>query len=145
MKPRLRGRALAVRFADDAVLAFEREEDARRVLAMLGKRFGKYGLRLRPEKTGWWTSAARPGVRRAARSASGALRCCGPRNHWGRSRKGRWAVKRKTAKDRLIRAVRAIGEWCRRNRHLPMAAQWAALRRKLPKFGSTRCGGGIPR
>ena len=51
VKPRLRGRAVAVRFADDAVLAFEREEDARRVLAVLGKRFGKYGLRLHPEKT----------------------------------------------------------------------------------------------
>ena len=51
VKPRLRGRAFAVRFADDAVLAFEREEDARRMLAVLGKRFGKYGLRLHPEKT----------------------------------------------------------------------------------------------
>jgi len=51
VKPRLRGRAFAVRFADDAVLAFEREEDAKRVLAVLSKRFEKYGLRLHPEKT----------------------------------------------------------------------------------------------
>ena len=40
-------------------------------------------------------------------------------------------MKRKTAKDRLVRAVRAIGDWCRRNRHLPVAVQWAALCRKL--------------
>jgi group II intron reverse transcriptase/maturase len=51
VKPRLRGRAFAIRFADDAALVFEREEDARRVLAVLAKRFAKYGLRLHPEKT----------------------------------------------------------------------------------------------
>ncbi len=49
--PRLRGRAFEIRFADDAALVFEREEDARRVLAVLSKRFAKYGLRLHPEKT----------------------------------------------------------------------------------------------
>ena len=41
VKPRLRGRAFAIRFADDAVLGFEREDDARRVLEVLPKRFGK--------------------------------------------------------------------------------------------------------
>jgi group II intron reverse transcriptase/maturase len=51
VKPRLRGRALEIRFADDAALVFEREEDARRVLALPSKRFTKYGLRLHPEKT----------------------------------------------------------------------------------------------
>ena len=71
VKPRLRGRALAVRFADDAVLAFEREEDARRVLAMLGKRFGSTNSVCTRRRPGWWTSAPRPGVRRAAPSASG--------------------------------------------------------------------------
>jgi hypothetical protein len=48
VKPRLQGRAFEVRFADDAVLVFEREADARRVLAVLSKRFEKYGLRLHP-------------------------------------------------------------------------------------------------
>jgi len=49
--PRLRGRAFLVRYADDAVLGFAREEDARRVMSVLSKRFGKYGLTLHPEKT----------------------------------------------------------------------------------------------
>jgi len=40
-----------VRYADDAVLVFETERDARGVLAVLPKRFGKYSLRLHPEKT----------------------------------------------------------------------------------------------
>ena len=51
VKPRLRGRAFEVRYADDAVLVFEREDDARRVLGVLAKRLEKYGLRLHPEKT----------------------------------------------------------------------------------------------
>ena len=51
VKPRLRGRAFEVRYADDAVLVFEHEDDARRVLAVLAKRLEKYGLRLHPDKT----------------------------------------------------------------------------------------------
>src|SRR4051812_14020973 len=51
VKPRLKGRASLARYADDAVLVFEREGDARRVLEVLPKRFGKYGLTLHPEKT----------------------------------------------------------------------------------------------
>jgi RNA-directed DNA polymerase len=50
-KPRLRGRAFLVRYADDFVNAFELENDARRVMDVLTKRFEKYGLRLHPEKT----------------------------------------------------------------------------------------------
>ena len=51
VKPRLRGRAFEVRYADDAVLVFEHEDDARRVLGVLAKRLEKYGLRLHPDKT----------------------------------------------------------------------------------------------
>ena len=50
-KPRLKGRAFLIRYADDAVIGFSSEEDARRVLDVLPKRFGKYGLTLHPEKT----------------------------------------------------------------------------------------------
>lgn len=42
--PRLSGRATLVRYADDAVLLFERKQDARKVMNVLPKRFGKYGL-----------------------------------------------------------------------------------------------------
>ena len=51
VKPRLRGRAALVRYADDATLIFEREEDAQRVLGVLPKRLGRFGLKLHPEKT----------------------------------------------------------------------------------------------
>ena len=131
VEPRLRGRAFAVRFADDAVLAFEREEDARRVFAVLGKRFAKYGLRLHPEKTRLVDFRSPPRRKPGGTQRGRSFALLGFTHHWGRSREGRWVVKRKTAKDRLTRAVRAVGDWCRRNRHQPVAVQWAALRRKL--------------
>jgi group II intron reverse transcriptase/maturase len=49
--PRLKGRGLLLRYADDAVMLFSCEVDARRVMDVLPKRFGKYGLTLHPEKT----------------------------------------------------------------------------------------------
>jgi RNA-directed DNA polymerase len=131
VKPRLRGRAFEVRFADDAALVFEREEDARRVLEVLPKRFGKYGLRLHPEKTRLvdFRSPSRTGPGGPQRERSLVL--LGFTHCWGRSRKGRWVVQRKTAKDRFTRALREVGHWCRAHRHWPVAAQQAALRRKL--------------
>ena len=51
VKPCLKGRAFLVRYADDFVMGFACEEDARRVLAVLPKRFGKYGLMIHPDKT----------------------------------------------------------------------------------------------
>ena len=51
VKPRLKGRAVLVRYADDSVFVFARKEDAERVLDVLPKRFGKYGLTLHPDKT----------------------------------------------------------------------------------------------
>lgn len=51
VKPRMRGRAFLIRYADDAVMVFSDEVDARRVMDALPKRFGKYGLALHPDKT----------------------------------------------------------------------------------------------
>ena len=51
VQPRLKGRAFLIRYADDFVMGFSREEDARRVMDVLPKRFEKYGLTIHPEKT----------------------------------------------------------------------------------------------
>ena len=101
------------------------------MLAVLSKRFEKYGLRLHPEKTRLvdFRSPLRAGGGGSQRGRSFAL--LGFTHFWGRSRKGRWVVQRKTAKDRFSRALRDIGHWCRAHRHWPAAAQQAALRRKL--------------
>jgi RNA-directed DNA polymerase len=51
VKPRLKGEAYEIRFADDFVLCFQYRDDAEKVLDVLKKRFGKYGLTLHPDKT----------------------------------------------------------------------------------------------
>src|SRR5262249_8382755 len=49
--PRLRGKAHLIRYCDDFVIGFEREDDAKRVMGVLGQRFGRFGLTLHPDKT----------------------------------------------------------------------------------------------
>lgn len=51
LKPRLRGQAKLIRYCDDFIIGFERQEDAHRVQAVLGKRMGRFGLTLHPDKT----------------------------------------------------------------------------------------------
>jgi RNA-directed DNA polymerase len=51
VQPRLKGRSFLIRYADDFVMGFSHEGDARRVLAVLSKRFAKYGLTIYPDKT----------------------------------------------------------------------------------------------
>lgn len=134
VKPRLRGRAFIVRYADDAVLGFEQQEDARRVMAVLAQRFGRYGLSLHPEKTRLvdFCSPTRGGVPPAAGAPTGRhFDMLGFTHFWARSRQGRWVVKRKTAKARFGRAVKRLTQWCRAHRHWPVAEQHAVLNRKL--------------
>jgi group II intron reverse transcriptase/maturase len=140
VKPRLRGRAYLVRYADDLVIVFEYEDDARRVMAVLGRRFEKYGLAVHPTKTRL-IDFRRPNGRREERSAnrddrsprdnSHTFDLLGFTHHWGRSRRGTWVVKRKTSSERLTRAVQNIDRWCRANRHEPIADQHAQLSRKI--------------
>jgi hypothetical protein len=124
-------RASMVRYADDALLAFEREDDARRVLAVLPKRFERFGLTLHPEKTRL-VDFRRPAWRGPNRSQrERRFDLLGFTHDWGRSQKGNWVVKRKTARSRFSRAVRQIGQWCRHHRHLTVAEQQQALSQKL--------------
>jgi RNA-directed DNA polymerase len=133
VKPRLKGKAFMVRYADDAVLGFERQEDAERVFGVLPRRFAKYALSLHPEKT-QLIPFYRPGPQDRSpedRRDSRSFDFLGFTWYWGRSRKGKWVVQRKTAKDRLRRALRSISLWCRWHRHEPTAWQHEVLSRKL--------------
>src|SRR6202049_1321557 len=51
VRPRLRGQACLLRYADDFVVVFAMEQDASRVAAVLAKRFARFGLRLHPDQT----------------------------------------------------------------------------------------------
>jgi group II intron reverse transcriptase/maturase len=135
VKPRLRGRAFLIRYADDIVMGFACEEDARRVLDVLPKRFGKYGLTLHPDKTRLVPFRRPPQHPPQAPSggagAPGSFDFLGFTHFWSRSKRGNWVVKRKTAGGRFRRAMQAIAQWCRPNRHRPVGEQCIELGRKL--------------
>ena len=129
--PRLRGRAHLVRYADDFVIVFELEHDARRVLDVLPQRFAKYGLRLHPDKTRLVNFQRPPQPPDGQLGRSGSFNLLGFTLHWGLSRKGTAVVRRKTAKDRLRRSLKALSSWMRANRHKPLAEQHRVLTLKL--------------
>lgn len=130
--PRLRGQAILIRYADDFVIGFTHQEDARRVLEVLPKRFGKYGLTIHPDKTRLVPFHKPRGPRQpSGNDGPGTFDFLGFTHYWGRSRKGYWVIKLKTASNRFTRAVQAISFWCQRNRHLPIADQHRALCQKL--------------
>jgi group II intron reverse transcriptase/maturase len=135
VKPRLKGRAFLVRYADDFVMGFACEADARRVLDVLPQRFGKYGLTIHPDKTRLVPFVRPP--RRPNPTACGSapqpesFDFLGFTHFWSRSKSGNWVVKRKTAGSRFRRAVKKIAQWCRLNRHRPIGEQHQGLWQKL--------------
>jgi group II intron reverse transcriptase/maturase len=132
VKPRLGGRAFLVRYADDFIIGFTDERDARRVMDVLPKRFGKYGLTIHPEKTRL-VRFNRP-TRFGDPPHGGkpeTFDFLGFTHYWGRSWRGYWVVQRKTASNRLSRSLRTLSEWCRSHRHLPVREQHAQLTRKM--------------
>jgi len=135
IKPRLADRASLIRYADDFVIVFASERDARRVQATLPKRVGRFGLSLHPDKTRLIDFRRPPFPRRGKRLGkwrrSGTFDLLGFTHFWGLSRRGFWVVQRKTARDRLGRSLKAVSLWCRYHRHEPVAWQHAGLIRKL--------------
>jgi len=119
VQPRLRGPSTLVRYCDDFVMLFAYQDDADRVLTVLGKRLDKYGLQLHPGKTRMVDFRHRPVHRSAEGSEPFAttFNFLGFTHVWARSRWGKVVVRQLTAKDRFARALQAIDEQCRRMRH----------------------------
>jgi group II intron reverse transcriptase/maturase len=134
VRPCMRGACAMIRYADDAVMMFKTESDARRVLEVLPKRFEKYGLQLHPEKTRLIPFQRPPrdpknGKPRGPRP--GTFDFLGFTHYWGVSRKGNTVVKRRTMRSRLKRAIGALATWCRQHRHEPVKKQHGVLSQKL--------------
>ena len=125
---RIRERSLMVRYADDAVMGFESRETAEKVLQALKERFALYGLELHPQKTrliyyGKPKSGSEP--------KPGSFDFLGFTHFWGKSVKGNWVVKRKTASKKFREKLKKMNEWCRKNRHMPVKEQQEKLTLKL--------------
>jgi group II intron reverse transcriptase/maturase len=135
VRPRLKGQAFLIRYADDFVIGAAREDDAQRILEVLPKRMSKYGLTVHPEKT----RLVRFTPPEDGDSVSKDRNHTEPRtfdflgftHYWGRTRQGGWAVSRKTSKSRFRRALHAVWEWCRGHLHLPTQDQYRQLGSKL--------------
>ena len=122
-----------MRFADDFVALVGCKEDADRVLEVLAKRVGKYGLQLHPDKTQLvdFRPPTKPTTSSGETTLATTFNFLGFLHVWGKSRKGNRVVRQQTAKDRMARALGAIAEKCRRMRHQPLVDQHRQLSQKL--------------
>lgn len=135
VRPRMKGQAHLFRYADDAVMLFQEESDARRVLEVLAKRFAKYGLTLHPDKTRL-VRFKRPDRDSTddgddGGAQTGTFDFLGFTHHWAQMKHGYWVVLQRTARSRFTRALKAVGEWLKSNRHGPLEDQQRGLARRL--------------
>jgi RNA-directed DNA polymerase len=128
MRQQLRGEFYMVRYADDVVFAFQYQDDATRFAAALRERLGQFGLRLNEAKSRlieFGRLAAGNAARRNQKPETfdflGLTHICGT------SRTGRFMVLRRTASQRLRRAISRVTAWCRVYRHLAVPVQWRYL------------------
>jgi group II intron reverse transcriptase/maturase len=134
VRPRLRRRAFLIRYADDFVIGLCDHRDAQRVMEVVPKRFGRYGLTVHPTKTRlvpFCPPSSTTDDRSGSCERPGTFDLLGFTHFWGRSQRGYWIVKQKTASDRFSRAVRSIDSWCRDNRHISIGEQQQKLNEKL--------------
>jgi RNA-directed DNA polymerase len=124
------GDVIIVRWADDFIVGFEEEQDARRFLAELRERFAKFGLELHPDKTRLIEFGRNAGWKRAKRGLGkpetfdflGLTHIC------AKSKKGRFWLKRITIAKRMRAKLREINIELKRRRHQPVPEQGAWLR-----------------
>lgn len=133
VRPRMHGPSHLFRYADDAVLLFAKEEDARRVLEVLPKRFAKYGLALHPEKTRLvrFRRPDRDVTARRGGDGPGTFNFLGFTHHWAQIQSGHWVVFRRTKGSSTRRALGAVWDWLKANRHRPLGEQQRSLNQRL--------------
>ena len=130
-KPRLHGRCQLVRYADDFVIALEDRHSGKRLLDVLGKRLGRFGLTLHETKTRYVDFRRRRPYGRHWMASATTFDFLGFTHVWGRSRQGKDVVRQITAKGRFARALKSVHDWCKRYRHLPVKAQQDYLARVI--------------
>jgi len=131
-----RGDMIIVRFADDIIVGFEHETDARRFRDAMRVRLQEFSLSLHPEKTRLIEFGRQAAARRAQRGLGkpetftflGFTFVC------GKSRRGRFLIKRKTRRDRMRAKLREIKEDMQRRMHQPIPEQGRWLRQVVTGF-----------
>lgn len=124
-----KGEVYIVRYADDLVIACELESDGQALVELLDGRLKSHGLKLNRDKT----RLIRFGCRwnREDGSRSETFDFLGFTHIAGKDRQGHYLVRRKTSRKRLNRSLKAICQWCKKNRHARLRWQWEQLSLKL--------------
>ena len=130
---RARGRVIIVRYADDFVMGFQYADDARAMAEALRCRVSEFHLTLHEEKTRLIEFGRLPSL---ARERSGLRRCAtfaflGFTHYCGRTRDGRFVVKRQTQSKRLTKKLQELRQEARQRRHTPIADQHTWLSQVL--------------
>jgi RNA-directed DNA polymerase len=119
VKPRMKGRGVLLRCADDCVIGCERDDDARRLMAVRPQRLARFGRTMPPQKTRL-VAFRKPGRTVASGQGNGTFEGLGCTHDGTTSRRGYWVSKRTTAQKRVRRAMNAVWQWCRNHRHDPL-------------------------
>ena len=133
VQPRMRGEAYLVRYADDFICAFQYESDARRFQEVLRKRLARFSLELAEDKTKLLRFGRFSGPEAAGpdEQVHRTFDFLGFTHYRGRSRAGKFKLKRKTAKKKYRAKIRDLKGWFRANLTTPAVEVWKTLNRKL--------------
>ena len=133
VKPRMRGEAYLIRYADDFIVGFELESDAVRYQAVLPKRLGRYSLSVAEDKTKLirFGRFARRDCQRRSEGAPQTFDFLGFTHYCGTSRAGRFKLKRKTSTKKLRVKLLDLKRWFWKQLETPIAEMWHTLNAKL--------------
>jgi len=124
------GEMIILRYADDIVVGFEQEADARRFWDDMRKRLEEYALSLHPAKTRLLEFGRHAAANRARRGLGKpeTFNFLGQTFICGRSRRGKFLVKRRTQRARMRAKLKEIKKELRRRMHQPIPEQgkWLA-------------------
>lgn len=124
-----KGKAEIVRFADDFVCCFEREDDAKLFYAELQQRLKKFNLSVAEKKTKIIRFGR--GAENGGDGKPGTFDFLGFRHYWGKGKNGKHRLKRKTSPKKFQMRMRDFSAWIRKNRHMPEPELVESIRRKL--------------
>ena len=133
VKPCLRGEASLIRYADDFIVCFELESDARRYQSVLPKRLARFSLSVAEEKTKLirFGRFAHRDSQRLGEGAPSTFDFLGFTHYCGRSRAGRFKLKRKTSTKKLRVKLRDLRLWFHHQLSTPIGEMWVTLNAKL--------------
>src|ERR1700692_3929726 len=122
------GGMMIVRYADDIVVGFAHEVDARRFWDAMRKRFEEFSLSLHPERTRLIEFGRQAVDRGGGLGKPGTFNFLGFTHICGRSRNGKFLLKRKSRRDRMRGKLKEIKEEMRHRMHQPIPEQgrWLA-------------------